>query len=64
MATALSVSVDRMSMVVTYPSKPLLAVCAKDLMMSQNSMAPMISAFQDFLAHGAVDRGFKGELIV
>lgn len=51
-------------MIVTYPLEPLLAVCAKDLMIGQNSMTPMISELQGFLAHGTVNRRFKGKLIV
>mmetsp|Transcript_15629 Transcript_15629/g.35852 ORF Transcript_15629/g.35852 Transcript_15629/m.35852 type:complete len:826 (-) Transcript_15629:74-2551(-) len=64
MGTALSISEDRMSMVVTYPSEPVLAVGAKMFMKNQENIGRMISALQDFLTHGAVDRGYKGELIV
>ena len=64
MATALSVTEDRMSMVVTYPSEPVLAAGAKLFMRNQDNISQMISALQVFLAHGVVDKGYKGEIIV
>ena len=64
MGTALSVSDDRLSMVVTYPSEPVLAVGAKVFMKKKENTKLMISALQDFCAYGVVEKGYKGELIV
>ena len=64
MGTALHVSEDRMSMVVTYPSEPVLAVGAKIFTKNMENTGRMISALQDFLTHGDVDKGYKGDLIV
>ena len=64
MGTALSVSEDRMSMTVTYPSEPVLAVAARKLMNNAENIQQMISTLNEFLAFGVVDKGYKGELIV
>lgn len=64
MATALDVSDDRLRLVVAYPSEPVLAVAAMRFIVRNDCWSQLVAGLQQLLAHGAVDKGYKGEIIV
>jgi len=64
MATAISVTKDRLSTQVGYPSEPLLAIAARSYFHDDQFLDPMVSTLQSLFDYGIVDRGYKGEVIV
>ena len=64
MATAVSISPDRFSTILAYPSEPVLAVAAKRATKQANCLSTLISFVKQMLAFGIVHKGYKGEVIV
>ena len=64
MATALWVSEDRLDLVVTYPSEPVLALAAMSVIRKAKCLSKVVTSLHQLLLHGAVSKGHKGEVIV
>ena len=64
MATAVSISRDREQVVVAYPSEPILALAARDLMNEPQYFCRCLSFLATSLQSGAVSKGHRGEVVV
>jgi len=50
--------------VVTYPSEPILAIAAMRAIEEREWLPNVVSSLEELLVHGAVDKGYRGEVIV